>query len=362
MSGMSRRESARTLAAVEPSPARADVPARALDQIAPGSTTGVGSLPHRNARDAAEFVFEVYDVPAIPHLPRRSPAESVITPALTGVRGVTYVQYGALAIDVDRLDPDAPIEVDLRSDNFVGLCTFLALAAERGYEGPITWQFVGPVSVGAALRRAGAAPEVAFEIASRAVRTSLCAISEAISAALPRCPQLVLLDEPSAAELTGRDFPIAPDEGVDLLSGAMAAIGSRATFGVHCCEGVDLALLLEAGPQVLSIPVSPTLGALAGYVDRFLRSGGWIAWGAAPTEGPIAASHHRAWQRLAALWRDLVEHGCDPGQLAGQSLLTPQCGLGSHSVSVAHGVCRSLQEVADRLRSEGPLAHRTLRS
>ena len=80
-------------------------------------------------------------------------------------------------------------------------------------------------------------------------------------------------------------------------------------------EGVDLALLLEAGPQVLSIPVSPTLGALAGYVDRFLRSGGWIAWGAAPTEGPIAVSHHRAWQRLAALWRDLVEHsGKEPVQ------------------------------------------------
>ncbi len=131
-------------------------PLRALEVIEPGSTTGIGSLPHRTASQAVEFAFDAYDVPAIPSLPKRSPAESFIAQALVGTAGVTLGQYGTVAVDVDRLDPAAAVDTDLSRDNFVGFRTFLDAAAERGYEGPVKWQFVGPISVGVALRRAGA--------------------------------------------------------------------------------------------------------------------------------------------------------------------------------------------------------------
>ena len=49
---------------------------RTLTVVEPGSTTGIGSLPHRNAKHAAEFSLDAYDIPAIPTLPRRSPAEA----------------------------------------------------------------------------------------------------------------------------------------------------------------------------------------------------------------------------------------------------------------------------------------------
>ena len=41
----------------------------------------------------------------IPSLPRRSPAESLIAQAVVGTPGVTLGQYGAIAVDLDRLDP-----------------------------------------------------------------------------------------------------------------------------------------------------------------------------------------------------------------------------------------------------------------
>jgi len=343
-------------AAQPPEAVSSAAPSRVLDLIEPGSTTGVGSLPHRNAAQAVEFAFDAYDVPAIPSLPRRSPAESVIAQALVGAAGVTLGQYGTVAVDVEHLDPSAPVDTDLRRDNFVGFRTFLDTATERGYKGPIKWQFVGPISVGVALRRAGASTDVAFAVAVQAVSDHLRALSSAVSAALPMSPQLVVLDEPFADTLMSPDFPIAPDQAIDLLSEAMAVLEPQATIGVHCCGDADVATLLESGPSVLSLPASSSLVPLAGYLDRFLRNGGWIAWGAVATEGPIGVTSTRSWHQLAKVWCELVQRGCDAGLLRTQSLLTPECGLGVHSVNTAERLCHSLRDVSRSLRSEAAAA------
>mgnify|MGYP001766677531 CR=1 FL=1 len=48
-----------------------------------GMVTGVGGLPHRDAAAAATFALRNMDIPAIPNLPRRSPAEvELLMPAL----------------------------------------------------------------------------------------------------------------------------------------------------------------------------------------------------------------------------------------------------------------------------------------
>ncbi len=329
---------------------------RALDVVEPGSTTGIGSLPHRNARQAAEFSLSAYDLPAIPSLPRRSPAESSIAQAMVGVSGVTLGPYGTVAVDVDRLDPTAAVDTDLRRDQFVGFRTFLEIAADRHATGPVKWQFVGPISVGMALLRAGADPAVAFPVALGAVSGHLRSLAAAVSAALPESAQIVVLDEPLAGHMMTRDFPIAPDEAIDLLSGAMAEVEPLATVGVHSCGDADIATMLESGPEVLSLPASSALVPLAGYLDRFLRNGGWIAWGAIATGGPIGVTSNRAWHQLSALWCELVQRGCDPTMLRDQCLLTPECGLGMHTADVAERVCHSLRDVARSVRSEAAAA------
>ncbi|NNE11501.1 MAG: hypothetical protein HKN41_04565, partial [Ilumatobacter sp.] len=163
--------------------------------------------------------------------------------------------------------------------------------------------------------------------------------------------QLVVIDEPFLDDVMASDFPIAPDEAVDLLSSAMAVLEQTASVGVHCCGDVDVATLIAAGPQLLSFPVSDAVLPYAGYLDRFVRDGGWIAWGAVATEGPIAASSARAARRLSALWDELATRGCDVVGLRRQSLLTPQCGLGGHSVAVTEAVCAAVREVSIALSS-----------
>lgn len=328
----------------------------AFDIVESAATTGIGALPHRNAAQAAAFSFEAFDIPAIPSLPRRSPAEAPIAQALAGVAGVSTGQYGAISVDCDRLDPSAPVTTDLQWDHFGGFRAFLDLAVERGYAGPVKWQFVGPISVGVALVRAGAHPDVAFEMALRAVDGHLRSLSGALERSLPAAAQIVLLDEPLIGGLMQTDFPIAPDQAIDLLSAAMASIQSTAVVGVHTCADVDVATLLESGPQVLSLPVSASVVPLVGYLERFLQHGGWIAWGAVATEGPIGVTSTRSWHQLSTLWCDLVQRGCDAERLRSQAILTPQCGLAAHSNAVAERVCHSLRDVSRSVRSTAAAA------
>lgn len=339
----------------------ATVVARPLDLLGCASTAGTGSLPHRDAVDAAEFALTSYDVPTIPSLPRRSPAEGRIAQALVGVPGVALGQYGTVAIDIAALDPDAPVVTDLDRDQFVGFRTFLDLAAEQDLRGPLLWHFAGPVSVGLALQRAGAPTALAFAVARQAVRSHVRSLAVAVAERLPGAAQIMTLDEPIAQEVTERDLPITPDEAIDLLSSGMAAVEPIAAVGVHCCADLDVSLLLEAGPHMLSLAVTPKVVPLAGHLDRFLARGGWIAWGAVATEGPIGVTANRSWHQLASLWGDLVDRGCDPERLRRQSLITPQCGLGAHGVSTVERIGRTLHDVARAARSDAARTQLLLR-
>lgn len=316
-----------------------------------GTATGVGSLPHRDAAAAADFVLRhTPELPAIPTLPRRSPAEGMIAQAVVGLVGVTPGQYGSLSVDVARIDPDADVVTDIGHDAFGGLRAFLTAAAGR--TAPVKWQFTGPLTLGLSLVRAGVPAEVAFEVAVRAVRSHVQAIHAEVASALPGCDQVVVIDEPSLHQVMLPGFPLPPDASIDLVSGALAAIERDAASGVHCCSDADWPSVLAAGPHVLSLPVSSELVSVAGYLARFLESGGIVAWGAVATDGPIPATAERPWRQLSDLWCQLVQRGCDPMMLRQQAWITPACGLGLHSEGVAQHVFGLVADIAYRVRTQ----------
>ena len=107
---------------------------------------------------------------------------------------------------------------------------------------------------------------------------------------------------------------------------------------------------------MLSIPASRSLLSVVGYLDRFLRGGGWIAWGAVPTGGPIGAGQPRAWQRLAKLFCEMVQAGCDGDLLVRQCFVTSDGGLGSHGTGVAQHVAELLRETALSMQNEATTA------
>ena len=126
------------------------------ESLRSGAATGVGSLPHRSVHDAAAFALREYDVPAIPTLPRRSPAEGMIAQAVVGINGVTLGQYGSIAVDVDALDPGRrPSSPTSPTTPSPASGRSSPRPSARGLRGPVKWQFVGPVTLGVALTRVG---------------------------------------------------------------------------------------------------------------------------------------------------------------------------------------------------------------
>ncbi len=336
--------------AVDSAVQRPTPPARVSTRIQGGMSMAVGSLPHRSIADALVLSRTATDIVTIPTLPKRSPAESMIAQALVGLSGVTVGQYGSIAVDVASIDPLSAVRTDLEHDAFASVRGFLAEVS--GVTGPVKWQFVGPITLGLALQRAGVPASTAFDVAVRAVRSHVQHLLDAVSAAMPGCEQIVVLDEPEFDAVMEPGFALAPDVAVDLLSGALAVIEPVAVAGVHCCSEADWSSLIAAGPTLLSLPVHASLADSAGYLQRFLDSGGWIAWGAVPTDGPVPMSAERPWKQLCALWCQLVQRGCDPSLLRQQSLITPQCGLGMHSSVVAERVLRINSELSRRVRDQ----------
>lgn len=327
-------------------------PPHITTKVAGGMSMAIGSLPHRSLSDAIGLALRATDIVTIPTLPRRSPAESMIAQALVGLPGVTTGQYGSIAVDAASVHATEDVRTDLDHDAFAGFSMFLNTAADIRFAGVVKWQFVGPITLGLALQRAGVPSATAFDIAMRSVRGHVTNLLAAVSAALPNSDQIVVLDEPEWSGLFEPGFPLPPDVAIDLLSGALAIIEPVAMAGVHCCGEVDLQSLMAAGPSLISIPAKLSLVDQAGHLQRFMESGGWIAWGAVSTDGPVPMTAERPWKRLCELWCQLVQRGCSPAQLRQQSLVTPECGLGLHHPSVAERVLRINAELASRVRDQ----------
>lgn len=325
-----------------------------LNDIPSGIATGIGGLPHRDAHEAAAFVLDHLEMPAIPSLPRRSPAEGAIAQALVGMQGVTVGQYGSISVDAREVDPLAPVVTDLHHDAFVGFRTFLEMA--KGRSGFVKWQVVGPVTLGHALMRAGVPMSDAFDAAVRCVRQRVEHLTAAVEESLPHCEQLVFVEESDFAELMDPAFPIAPDTAIDLVSGALAEVEAHAIAGLHVCGLADIPSQLATGPAVLSLPVDLAVMPSAGYLLRYMERGGYVAWGVVPTSGPIPTTSERPWRNLSRLWCEMVEVGADPRMLRRQCIITPQCGLSAHSPSVAHRVYRITAEISQRVRDQANAA------
>jgi methionine synthase II (cobalamin-independent) len=274
----------------------------------------------------------------------------MLAQGLIGVRGVNLDEAGQVEVDPSVIDPEVPVTIDLDHDAFVSLRTFLDAA--RGRRGPVKWQLTGPVTLGLSLSRRGVACRTAFDTALGAVREHLRVVQRAVAEALPDCPQVVFLDEPGLATLLRPGFPLAAETALDLVSGALAAIEPSAMGGVHHCGEGDEVAILASGPAILSMPIRPGLVDVAGHLERYLDRGGWIAWGAVPTDRPVGPNADRPWRELADLWCALVQAGCKAERLRSQAVITPACGLGLHGEDQARAVLGLVADVAGRVRAQ----------
>lgn len=318
-----------------------------------GLATSIGSLPHCDPGEAVDFILHTQPrLPAAPTLPARSRREGMIAQAAHGVAGIEVAEDGSLIIDDSALDPEAPLtDPGFSSDAFVGLRAFVNAVADR--RGPIKVSVTGPVTFGVALAAAGVEPGLAFKVATSAVRQRARALVQHLAQRAPQAQVVAFVDEPAMGSAMFPEFPIKPLDAVDLVSGALAALESLSITGLHCCGTADWRLLMQAGPQILSLPTDGGIESSAGALAQFLERGGWVAWGAVPTDRPIGTTVERLWRMLTVQWCTLVgEGGCDPVRLRTQAMITPACGLFHHGVTQAEQVLQFVNRLAERLHDQ----------
>jgi methionine synthase II (cobalamin-independent) len=319
-----------------------------------GTASAIGSLPHRQVDAAVAVAMAACpDLPAAPSLPRLDAREGMIAQGAWGLRGVVVDEAGAVHV-VGELDPGDPFDDEsgagIDGPAFAGLRAFLAHNRHR--TAPIKLQLTGPVTLGLALVDAGVAPERAFAAAGAAVRLRARALlAEGIRVA-PLAAKVVFVDEPGLVALSRSGCPIAPDHAVDLVSGALAAIEPHAVTGLHCCGDTDWRLALAAGPQIISMPTDSSVAEHAGAVGVHLDRGGWVAWGAVPTNRPLGSEPGMRWRVLSDTWCGLVQRGCDALRLREQALVTPECGLAGHDPVQAEAILALSVELAERVRRQ----------
>jgi hypothetical protein len=320
--------------------------------LRPGVPTGIGSVPHTDPRVAATFVLERHPrLPAAPSLPGRSGRERMIAQAAWGIAGIEVLPDGSLRLDDPVLDPRAPLsDPGIDGDAFAGLRGFLGAVAGR--RGPIKLQLTGPVTLGIALHSLGVPEGPAFAVAGAAVRARARSLLAAARETAPMAPLVMFVDEPGLTAAMHPGFPLEPNRTIDLVSSALATIEPHAVTGVHCCGLADWRVVLQTGPQMLSMPLGAGAVEHAGALGEFLERGGWVAWGAVPTTGPLGSTVDRLWQHLSEEWCALTRAGCDPVRLRDQALITPACGLALHGEAQADLVLSLTNQLARRLETQ----------
>ena len=165
-------------------------------------------------------------------------------------------------------------------------------------------------------------------------------------------PLVVFVDEPGLTAAMHPGFPLDPNRTIDLVSSALATLEPHAVTGVHCCGPADWRVVLQTGSQILSLPIDAGAVDHAGAIGAFLERGGWLAWGAVPTNGPLGSTPDRLWEHLSAEWCGLTQGGCDPVLLREQAMITPACGLAGHGEVQADLVLSLTNQIARRLETQ----------
>ncbi|MFI5045915.1 MAG: hypothetical protein ACHQIG_02535 [Acidimicrobiia bacterium] len=325
--------------------------------LVPGIATGIGSLPHTDAAEAASLVLRrLPELPAVPQLPARDPREGMIAQWVAALPEVRVEPDGSIVVDGSSdLEPECVVGPDAHG----GLLAFLDAAAALD-EPPsrVKVQLTGPLTLGVALSAAGMPEHRAFRRAAVLTRSWAVTLEDLLQRRLPDSSVVVFFDEPALVTWRRGDGPLDRESAIDVLSGALASVDS--ITGVHVCGDGDVGLALEAGPEVLGVEVSDDLVDYTVALARFLDGEGWVAWAAVPTNGPVGESADPHWRRLAAVWCELTKRGIDPVPLRARGLITPTCGLAGYGASQAERVLGIARELAVRVHDQAVAARFTL--
>jgi methionine synthase II (cobalamin-independent) len=332
---------------------------------APGSATGVGSMPGTEPGPVCAMVLDqLPDFPFLPELPGR------------GVGADMIGRTAALLLDLPvETTPNGwklaarPGRDQRRAASFLAFDLDAAQQAADGYRGPYKISVCGPLTLAAglelsrslnpALADPGALADLVGSLAE-----GLAAHVAGLRERIPGATIVVQLDEPSLPAVLAGHIPTA--SALNMVraldeTAVRAALGpvleaATAPTVVHCCAAdYPFLLVRDAGADAVSFDLA-TMGR--GNLDALAEvteSGLGLLVGALPTDQPAGRAPRppkETADAVVALWQKMT---LAPGGLAGQVVITPACGLAGLAPQAARTAlahCREAARIAPELIEE----------
>ena len=311
------------------------------------STTGIGSLPHRNAREACRLILDTFDIPFWPQLPRVSFKEFMVPQYSEGMpffrmdteKQTVWVERNGTD-ELERFYEAWTEEsrIAISEDYAVGLHTFLEVIRNRRFrllKGHVT----GPLTFCLGLRDAAGKP-VFYDEELREVSLMLlkAKVRWQIDLLKPHAEGIIIfIDEPILSALgTSSYLGVDSAEALRILQELTGCVREAGCIsGIHCCGNADWSFVIRTGADVISFDAFDYVDTLALYPDAvtdFLDRGGRLAWGIVPTSDAIGGASSESLRArfdrgLARLSEQIPERVLRAGML-----LTPSCGTGSRTL------------------------------
>jgi|SRR5208283_2113004 len=328
------------------------------------ATTGIGSLPHKDAVEACELVLRAFDIPFWPQLPNVSFRESMIVQYSEGMPFIKVNEQREV-ISVMRDDSDElerfyetcteTARISISEDYGRGLHTFLKMVKGRRFpllKGHVT----GPVTFTLGLKdhngRLVFFDEELREIAAMLLKAKMRWQIDALKQHAGEV--IIFIDEPILSALGSSSYlGVDTGEAFRLIRDMTSAIKDAGGISaVHCCGRADWPLVMESGAQIINFDAFDYFDTIAIYheeLNKFLSGGGYLAWGIVPTsdviekvdDGQLIGLMHAHFDKLCKYLPDaLVKENI---------LLTPSCGTASRSVGETTKICQLLMRLKEAM-------------
>ena len=343
---------------------------------APGTATGIGSMPGENPMEAARIVAgELPDLPFLAELPGRGPGADITGRAAALLVDIPVELAGRRGWRIaERPGRDVRRARSLLSSDLDAMEEVL-----DGYTGLFKIQLAGPWTLAATIEQphslnpALADPGLVADLASSLAEGAATHVAE-VAKRVPKATLLVQYDEPALPAVLRGSVPtpsglsrvraVEGEVARERLHTVLAATPKYTV--VHCCsEELPFGIITDAGADGVSFdPSQLRRGDFDGFAEA-AEAGTGLLIGALPVTGPVTGSATGPAAPQAAprggrderqrptpsdtagivrdLWRkmDLPAAQCAP-----QVVITPACGLPGASPRQARDALRWCREAA----------------
>lgn len=347
--------------------------------------TAVGSLPHKNAKDALDLIFDKFkEIPFWPQLAGINRHEDMTVQYIQGIPGIKYdkehekyiydAQSEEFFEELEKFFMD--YEAIVNEKDFTNLekyaitapftsaiPIFLEKLKEKKYEfakchiiGPFTWGTSLCDSEGVCAFY----DETYREVLVKGLTLKAIWQIEQIKKYSPNTTPIMFMDEPVMSQYgTSAFITVQKNDIIEALSEISEIIKNFSGLSaVHCCGKSDWSILIDSGINIINFDAYAYTKSLAPYsksINEFLKNNGYIAWGIVPTldkEALEKISLKELEEKFEEAIDDLSQKGIDKNLVIKQSFFTPSCGAGGLSMELAQKAMTLVNDLSKDLKQK----------